>query len=279
VQKRAVAAKGWLPSDRFGGTLMMGWADASIRRIDALLEHGASPRLLNDRARERLLAHCHDAAAPDPAWLPGVLEPLERSRTLFPDALVPRFNAIRVCLHFGGPARVAQALASIDEVLQRPPSVWRIDPLDDVLPWDFFPSSFNYRRYFDLVTDLLGRRPGRPHELTSLVLAALHHYRGRYAAERVADGDRLSDAAAAATLDPDFAEYVLFHCRLLIERGRPGDHDQAATELHRLSGQSARILEIIDLAGGLPPALTSDWLAGLNGLAGRLWQATEMRIA
>ena len=56
-----------------------------------------------------------------------------------------------------------------------------------MLPWDFCPSLFNYRRYFDAVTQSLGTSSPRIETLIAVILASLNHYRSRYAAEIVGE--------------------------------------------------------------------------------------------
>ena len=84
-------------------------------------------------------------------------------------------------------------------------------------------------------------------------------------------------AAQATALDPDFAEYMLYYCRLLIDRGLEKDFHEATELLRALSGRSARILEILDLARQLPVTLQGDWHDDLCAKATRFWLSTEMR--
>ena len=138
LQKRPAVEKGWLPSNQFGGALLTNWATESAARIEERLLVEESVGLLNDLARERLLAHYHDGAGEGATWLADVVAPLERAITRFPWALVPRFNLIRALVHFGDPAQVRQGVVLLDDTLRKSTAQWQIDLLDDVLPWDFF---------------------------------------------------------------------------------------------------------------------------------------------
>ena len=40
-------------------------------------------------------------------------------------------------LHFGGKKEHLEALALIDETLDRPEGDWAVDAMEDVFPWDF----------------------------------------------------------------------------------------------------------------------------------------------
>ena len=209
LQKRPAVEKGWLPSNQFGGALLTNWATESAARIEERLLVEESVGLLNDLARERLLAHYHDSAGGGASWLADVVVPLERAIHRFPSALVPRFNLVRVLVHFGDAAQVRQGVGLLDDTLRWSAGQWQIDLLDDVLPWDFCPSLFNYRRYFDGVTQSLGTSSPRIETLIAVILASLNHYRSKYAAEIVGERTDIEYAAEAVRLDPGFAEYVV----------------------------------------------------------------------
>ncbi len=275
VQKRAIVQKGWLPSYDFGGPLLTGWAEASVERLQDQRNGGTMARMLNDIARERVLASYHRTQTSE--WLRGVIEPLDEAVSAFPRALVPRLNLARVLVHFGRGPLVRRAIELLDATLAQLPASWEIDPLDDVLPWDFCPTFFNYRRYFDTVTSLLAGLDASAADLTSTILASLHYYRGRYVNRVAGPHSEIEYAAQATELDPDFAEYMLYYCRLLIDRGLEKDFHEAAGLLRALSGRSARILEILDLARQLPAALQGDWHDELCAKATRFWLSTEMR--
>ena len=277
VQKRGVIQKGWLPSYRFGGQLLTDWAASSLERLEQHRQIEESPQVLNDIARERLLASYHDHGPAEPTWLSNVTAPLERAVSAFPSALVPRLNLIRILLHFGRGATVRRAVALLDETLEQAPATWHVEPLDDVLPWDFCPSFFNYRRYFDVVTAVLGgQRPERG-EMTATILASLHYYRARYAYEIPWTIAEIDCAARATALDSDFAEYTLYYCRLLLDRAAAADLKEAATLIESLAQRSARVLELLDLARRLPEELQGTWYARLLVRATRFWTAMEMR--
>jgi hypothetical protein len=275
IQKRPIVQKGWLPAYKFGQGLLIEWADASVARIERQLKTDDSARLLNDLAREQLLAHYHDPAAAS-EWLDSVVLPLERAVERFSTALVPRFNLIRILVHFGEPAQVRRAVALIDDTLAQKIDQWHVDRLDDVLPWDFCPSFFNYRRYFDTVVRFADSSTAAP-ELIATIVASLSHYRARYADEIPGARSRIDCAREAVRLDPDFVDYVLYYCRQLIARARSTDLAEAGACLEALTRRSLRLLETLDISRHLPPQMRGEWYADLEALAARFWSTTEMR--
>ncbi len=276
LQKRPVVQKGWLPSSDFGKGLLMDWAARSAARIEERLEADHSVGLLNDLARERLLAHYHDDVGA--GWLRDAIAPLERAMEACPDALVVRFNLVRALLHFGDPVHVRQGIGLVDTTLDASAQSWRLHPLDDVLPWDFCPSFFNYRRYFDTVTRSLASADSDiVQSLIAIILAALNHYRSRYATECPGPHSELFYAEQAVRLDPGFAEYILNYARLLVRRGLPADLSMAKEQLSELSRRSTRLIEIHDIARQLPDEAKSDWCSNLEARASRLWWSTRVR--
>jgi Fis1-like tetratricopeptide repeat protein len=276
IQRRPVVQKGWLPSLKFGQGLLMDWAAESAARIEEKLKTDESARLLNDVAREHLLAHYHDPVDAAAEWLEIVVSPLGRALEKFPAALVPRFNLARVLVHFGDAADVRRGVELIEATLRQPIDRWHVDVLDDVLPWDFCPSFFNYRRYFDTVVRF-GESPATAaSELIAIIVASLSHYRARYA-EIPGARSCIDWAREAVRLDPDSVDYVLYYCRQLIARAGPTDMADASTRLEALTRRSARLLEMLDIARHLPPQLQGDWYAELETRAARFWSAAEIR--
>jgi hypothetical protein len=277
LQKRPVVQRGWLPSTKFGKRMLMNWAAESAARIESRLKVEQSSRLLNDLARERLLAHYHAPDSEEPPWLLDVVAPLERAMERSPAALVPRFNLVRVFLHFGGPKQVRRGITLLDDTLGHPVERWQVDPLDDVLPWDFCSSWFNYRRYFDTVTRSMASAESPSHELTTIIMASLAHYRARYTDHIPGARGTVEWAREAVRLDPDFAEYVLYCCRLLVARAEPADFAEIHVHLEQLARRSARLLEILDIARHLPMDRQGEWFKDLERRATRFWSATQVR--
>lgn len=242
-QKRCVLKKGWLPSDDlYNSPVLSSMAVHNERQLrDALATKLASPHVLIDLARESVLANCLRAEAgsiPVVPWLAYLRTIYRQAREEFPRSLVARFNGIRVMLHYGTPDLVSEALQWLDETLRLPPERWRIDALEDVFPWDFFPQYFNYRAYFDRVTAQLMHGTSAESDLCRMILASLHAYRGFYPATHGIYSASLDDFQAAADLDPDFPYYRLWYAEQLLQRGLAEDRVCAAELLRELATRS-----------------------------------------
>jgi hypothetical protein len=129
----------------------------------------------------------------------------------FPASLVLRFNVIRGALHCGRPMEASVGLELAALTLHEPAYVWRVDPAENVMPFDFAPGFFNYRRYLALVVE--AHKTGRQNaaRMVALILASLEHYVGWYTND-VARLER------AVELDPDFAHYRYTLAEHLLKR-------------------------------------------------------------
>jgi tetratricopeptide (TPR) repeat protein len=200
-------------------------------------------------ARESVLCNYHWAEAeiiPAHQWTAYLCELYREARERFPRSLVVRFNEIRVLLHFGAPKLVTEALALLDETLSLPPNHWQIDVMEDVFPWDFFPQFFNYRGYFDRVTQHLTQGVPVEADLCRLILASLYAYRGFYPTYHGFYSQALDDFGAAAALDPDFPFFQLWYADQLLRRGLDEDRRAASGILHELASGSLVFREALE---------------------------------
>ncbi len=251
-QKRGVLHKGWLPSGDFRHSpVLRSMAIHNYWRLQSALSSGpSSPHVYIDIGRESVLGNCHRAEAglvPVQQWLTFLNNLYRAARERFPRSLVTRFNAIRVMLHFGTPELASEALALLDEVLLLPPNYWQIDVMEDVFPWDFFPQFFNYRGYFDRITQHLTLgHPVEP-DLCRLILASLHAYRGFYPATHGFYSQAVDDFGSAAALDPDFPFFQLWYAEQLLERGLAEDRLNACRLLRELADGSLVFQEALEM--------------------------------
>jgi len=258
-QRRSVLHKGWLPNgeNRYSPILKSIAVHNSRRLQSALASESASPHLHIDLARESVLGNYHWAEAeliPLHHWLAFLHDVYRTARERFPRSLVVRFNEIRVMLHFGTPKLVAEALALLDETLRLPATHWQIDVMQDVFPWDFFPQFFNYRGYFDCITQHLTRGVDVEEDLCRLILASLHAYRGFYPTYYGFYSQALDDYGAAAALDPDFPFFQLWYADQLLRRGLAEDRQAARGILRELASGSLLFREALEWLGKLGDA-------------------------
>jgi hypothetical protein len=214
-------------------------AEATRQCQDHLvMEHpGLHPtERLNLRARERVLLHCQalHERQPVPTGLLGLdraLNDLRHAVASDPSALVVRFNLVRVLMNLGNPADVREGEALALATFSTPIHDWRVDPGDDVYPWDFFGTWFNARAYLDTAVHVMTGRCTDGARLVELVIASLHHYVAVHS-------HALAHAREACRLDADFPYYALSAARLLVRSGQPEHHVEAAGILARLAASS-----------------------------------------
>ncbi len=206
-------------------------------------------------------------------WFSSAQALFHRGLTAAPKSLVLRFNAIRVFLHFGGPAERAEALRLLEETLQIKPDEWSMDVNEDVFPWDFFPQLFNYRTYFDLVTRQLMHGAECEAALKNLIYASLNYYRGFFTPNQGFYNGGLDCFGQAVALDPEFPYYQFHYARELLLRGLPEDDLEASKVLVRLSEQSILFLEAFEVLedwnNGRRPRASSGTLKRLRQDLGR----------
>jgi len=240
VQKRSVFRKGYFPppGSNKDNPILAKTAESSLVRLRTHIRtEGLSSCLLIDAAREIVLCCRNTEAMSNTAkWL---IEPLRLYRmgiANFPQSLVLRLNFIRVAMQFGQTQEIEKAIQLTKETLNTPASNWKIDVMEDVFSWDFNSATFNYRKYFDLITEHLMRGTPVNSALTQLILAALYYYLGRYS-------NNLDHFKQAVTLDPEFPFYRFYYAKILIQRGQPEDYTQAGILLTQLAENSILFVE------------------------------------
>ncbi|MDX2255998.1 MAG: hypothetical protein NW214_10820 [Pseudanabaenaceae cyanobacterium bins.39] len=214
VQKRSILQKGWLPSyDFWQSQILQKIREENTLHLQQQMDRGvSSPAIYLDLAREFVLAEYHRSLAqltPSGEWLSFVIATYKAGIEKFPDSLVLRFNLIRVALHFEKPAIVSESLGLLAETIKQPLSYWKIDTLDDVFPWDFCPTFFNYRQYFDLLTEQKTKGKSVDHLLGQLIIASLYYYLGHYSQDE-------HHFEKACKLDPHFPHYKLAYARQIL---------------------------------------------------------------
>jgi hypothetical protein len=234
-----VVSKGWLPKDPL---TLREMSRETVKRLDQIPVTERRASVFNDLGRELTLEFAgemlrqtlraeEDPIKPEPMVIEGAFAVLADGIRRFPESLPLRFNAVRAALHFGLDKEVKWALALARDTLGIPYREWDVDPLEDVFPWDFFSPFFNYRAYFDRVTQSLGGGPGPNPDLARLIFASIHHYLSHFL-------NPLDHAPQAAALDPGFPFYTYKWVLALLERGQSQDVAQAIRLLTGLADGS-----------------------------------------
>lgn len=271
-QKRVVLEKGWLPSrDLENSPLLQRLARANRERFHLQASHHPeSPRPLLDAVREHVLANYHQAIGMPHILLPWaeqVRASYREGLTRWPRSLVIRFNFVRTMLHFGTPDAVTEALELLEQTLGQPASFWILDVQEDVFPWDFFPLGFNYRRYFDGITEHLQRGGDVGPRLIRLIQASLHGYRGAWIWRHGQPAAALHDFQQAHWLDPEFSPYQFLLVQALLTRAWPEDLQTAWPLLRGLLRESmlqADTLDLLDKAAASIGPLPDDLVQSAN---------------
>jgi tetratricopeptide (TPR) repeat protein len=245
-QKRSVLGKGWLPG---GVTVLQEMLQKNVARWKPRLKNRAAPHLFIDIARELVLnyAAVNSLIGSKKPFSPGeksgiadILGLYKAGLRQFPQSLVLRFNLIRTSLHFGQPSEISEALKLAEETVQVPVSNWQIDIMEDVFPYDFESNFFNYRNYFDEVTESLKKGTSVSAVLPRLILASLYYYLGFYT-------QNIPHLKQAIILDPDFPAFKVEYARQLVRRGAAGDYKEAGTLLTQMTESSILFPEAFEL--------------------------------
>jgi glycosyltransferase involved in cell wall biosynthesis len=220
VPRRANPPLGQVPGKR--SVISVGWTHDSDYYLESLAARARAfgdtawfnPGAINDFAREVLLFYATSAdqkvvdkitrwgrwPVPVPEFLGKALDLLRNGVAMFPRFLALQFNLMRTLHHFGDSQGEVRKMA--EAIVASQESDWDISPLDDVLPYDFFPEHFNYRAYFDLAVKVQGEgKTGAPGFLL-LIRASSAHYASMA-------GGPVESARTAAGLDPEFPLYRL----------------------------------------------------------------------
>jgi len=148
-----------------------------------------------------------------------------------PHSLVLRFNALRRAFHLGDPEGAEKALTITRELLTQPADHWQVYAEEDVMPWDYHSTCFDYRSYFDTLTQGLGKGVVESKPLANLIRASLAHYLGQYTGE-------VKPLEQAVDWNPDFPYYRYALARALLHRREQGDVTRAVMLLDQLARRS-----------------------------------------
>ena len=214
LQMRSVSYKGHLQAG--GEKTYLALRDAALEKWKTTDEAEHTLASFTLPARELLLEYELGILMPpktSPAPLINtVFQLFDAALKRYPLSLALRFNIVRAAFHFGGETEIENAIAITKATLEADPRALTLEPLDDIMPWDFCQNFFNYRNYLQIVTEALRDKTDRTEELKALVLASLHYYFGRMA-------DQPAHFEQAVALDPEFSAYRLWHAKTLRQSG------------------------------------------------------------
>jgi len=251
-QKRMVISKGWLPG---GPEVMKQLIDESIISWEKLSRNHYGPKDYIDLTRELVLEYAYqkesersrksNAASADPFLIRKAMEIFIEGIQRFPASLPLVFNAVRTAFHFGTPEEVSEAIGICIKTLSIPVESWNMDPLEDVMPWDFYCTFFNYRAYFDLVFECLGRKKCFGTGSSKLIYASMHYYLSFYK-------DHLKNAHIAIQFDSEFNLFRYRLAQLLMVQNSEKENQEAADILMQLSHGSVVFSEALQHLEQLP---------------------------
>lgn len=247
-QKRNILVKGWKYPLEFNNKLqhinLDRWASrmGQIAAVEPIIEIGRELTL-------NLTLHSYWPVArqypimdhpKDVADISRLVHVLDTGIRHFPESMVLAFNAARSALHFGMSSHVTWALNLMRQLVSRPLHSWRVEPLHDVMPWDFFSQTFNYRGYFDEVMELLKGTGGDNNNLKRFIMASAHYYLSFYE-------NKLQHLEQAIGLDPGFDFYTYRFVHTVIKQHDSSRYEMAARDAVRLADISMLFREAFAL--------------------------------
>lgn len=239
VQIQTAFWKGWRPGDG-DPKVERTHRRAVVARLSAALDRAPSAQIVNNIARELLIEAGRrlirgDDLPDDDDDTPAMLN--ARALALyqtwlpqFPHALAARFNYLRASVHFGTVEQVRSAWALLTCV--KPPDDGQgiVTLADDLLPYDWGETHFDYRAALDLLTAApTGDEAALP--VATLILAAVDHYLAQI-------NDDLEMARSAVKKAPGFPWYRLDLAKRLAARGDAAERAEAVALLSDLCRNS-----------------------------------------
>jgi len=217
-------------------TLVSSLAEKNQARLTEEFAVAPSARVLIDRAREYLLVYARavydnrrDAALQ--TQLDAAISDLRAACKKFPDCLVAHFDLLRALIHFGSPADRQSIEELTAQILTTPAGDWRVDPYEDVFPYDLFSNWFDYRAYLDLVVERLAGAVPHDESFIDLILSAVNHY------DAVLSGS-IEKAERAFMLNPDFPFFKLTLAEMLARQPLLEQQERAKLLLRELAESS-----------------------------------------
>lgn len=267
MRKRGIIYLGWhYPYEQHNKEL---YHRNITRCIQSLSSPTVSTHSINDLIREMTVFHCaHRLAANgvqvSPWMQKEVYDLCHQGLGIFPRCLVLRFNYIRASIHNGGPDDVSLALMTARATVTQSIRHWIVDPMEDIMSWDFAPEFFDYRGYFDHCCRILSGHESGSESLIRLIYSSLFRYLAAYS-------NLESDFRRAVEYCPEYAWYRMSLAAYLMRNGERESLHEAGELLKGLCEDSILMpraitaLKVLVDAGHYPsPEELSDWQLRLS---------------
>jgi hypothetical protein len=244
-QKRSILRKGWVIG---GAKAYDALRKANLSAWESEISEHATPKAYIDMAREIILGVSDRDSLGKPfsrrRLLVRGLEVYREGLRQYPDCLILRFNFIRTMLHFGTDRDRQEALNFAEATVSESEDLWHVSPMEDVFPWDFYSTFFNYRAYLDAVTRQMSGKEPIAEIPIRLILASLHHYLGAYT-------QNVDHLRRAVELDSQFPYYQFSYATELVRGGCTQDYEEAGRVLEQLAARSTLFKEAFQLLSRL----------------------------
>ncbi|MCF7707634.1 MAG: glycosyltransferase [Verrucomicrobia bacterium] len=159
---------------------------------------------------------------------------------IYTKSLALRFNQIRHYMYLGKPDNTPWIIEEAKDIVSKPLDHWTLDHLDDIFAWDYFSDSFNYRKYFDIITYGLIKNDIDYTQLKRLILASINYYLGQYTGG-------LEYLRKAVELDSEFAFYKYTYVQALLISGTEDNNKEAIIMLRELANTSMMFAKAIEM--------------------------------
>ncbi len=181
----------------------------TFEQMQADLNHSPDTSHYISLSREMILGHA--CGVGDADAFARSLDLLRRGMWDDPGALAPRWLFVWCAMTWGSAAEILEALKLARSTLETSAEYWRLDPEDDLLPYDCGNRFLNHRRMIDLLMQEITAERSTRRERIDVLLASLRHL--------ISYHDQSSaNMAEAVRLDPDFPVFRLRHITLLLQQ-------------------------------------------------------------
>lgn len=244
IQKRGCVVKGWLPANGEEGVL-----HALLERNVARLKDIGTAAAQNQIGREYLIEYARltNKGQAQPVLLQSALTAFSAAVAMEPAGLAQRFNQIRALYHFGSAVQQQQAetLAHALLAMAQEPGALHLEVLDDLLPYDFYPSHINGQACTEFRLAAFGGSIEALNALRALIIASVHYYLARGMGNKPAARQHFKQAI---DLDPENQQFQIGYSLYLLATQAEGS--STAKEFIAYTAQHAQWTPMLGNLGG-----------------------------